>query len=195
MYLVKWVFGKEVGLLLKELNEDKQVGFAINVKPMYVDVINNHLYVMGGNEVYVVNLQTMNDAWHTLQAGEVVEVVPGMLDSEVVGLTVYLWKSALTKQQFGQGVTRASQLWSGLGKTLGLIPASLPNKHLKVLVPNILGMMIFEGEVQLVDLTNMQLKGRRYSLGWVKDARKVQIKWRENIKSGQDDSSLLICLG
>ena len=66
MYLVKWLFGKEVGLLLKELNEEKQVGFSINVKPMYVDVINNHLYVMGGNEVYVLNLQTMNDTWHTL---------------------------------------------------------------------------------------------------------------------------------
>lgn len=164
----------------------------MNVIPSFLNIVQGELYIIGGSSIYVLGLANLeilasyplgNDTIHALAPA-----FPQTTEGEF-GVWVYSWNDKRGyRKRFYSPKTGTQDGWlSEIGNTIfsKKAPRSLYDSVLKVVIPNVLGLVLLSDheQVALFDLDSMKII-EQFSVrltGWrFENLSRVRVKFHRN---------------
>jgi hypothetical protein len=136
-------------------------------KPLFLSIVSNRiasdLFIIGGNELFIVSLPSCSVKISYPLGPDLIHAVEPGFSVDQPGLYVYLWSESrgYKKRFFNSTQATDDNWWFSLTTAITEKKTirSLANSTLKVVLPEILGLVILPGleEVGLINLGTMQM--------------------------------------
>lgn len=165
LFILKWILKSPSAICLDlfAFQDPDCLRIYFDQKPLLICIVAQHLYVVGGSELQLIDLNTLSIVKNYQLKTEVVySLEPAYIGPGVgeKGAILYAWSSqeGLTKKSYSP-TTGDSTNWLSSAKSLIYRSRNEQLGTIKVLIPNIIGLLIHSNmqDISVVSLTDMKV--------------------------------------